>query len=180
MTEKGRGDLGGIAAMVISVLITALILIYNPATAIQRSIGDWGYLGVFLVMLVSSATIILPAPGLLAVFAAGGAYSPLLVGIAGGLGSALGELMGYLFGYGSRVLIVKERNPLHLRTKEWMERNGFLTLFVFAAIPNPLFDIAGIIAGSLGYPWPKFLLAVALGKIVKSVIFAYLGSIVLF
>jgi len=39
-----------------------------------------------------------------------------------------------------------------------------VTLFMPSAVPNPLFDVAGITAGSLGYsPW-RYWLAVALGK----------------
>jgi hypothetical protein len=39
-----------------------------------------------------------------------------------------------------------------------------LTLFLLAAVPNPLFDVAGLTAGSVGYsPW-RYWLAVMLGK----------------
>jgi hypothetical protein len=38
-----------------------------------------------------------------------------------------------------------------------------LTLFLLSAIPNPLFVVAGLTAGSLGYsPW-RYCLAVAMG-----------------
>lgn len=172
---KRRWNAKELAALAFALLVTLLIILLNPAADLQKNIGDWGYLGVFLIMLITSATVILPAPGLLAVFAAGGAYNFFLVGIAGGLGSALGELSGYLFGYGSLAFVEAEKYDIYKRTRGWMERNGFLTLFIFSVIPNPLFDVAGIAAGSMKYPWPKFLAACALGKIVKSIIFAYLG-----
>ena len=56
-----------------------------------------------------------------------------------------------------------------------MRKYGGLTCFLFAAIPNPLFDIAGLAAGTLRYPLWRFYLSAGLGKIVKSVVFAFLG-----
>jgi len=52
-------------------------------------------------------------------------------------------------------------------------RRGGLALFILAVIPNPLFDIGGIAAGSLGYPISKFFLWVGLGKTIKFLIVAY-------
>jgi uncharacterized membrane protein YdjX (TVP38/TMEM64 family) len=57
-----------------------------------------------------------------------------------------------------------------------MERRGFATLLVLAAVPNPLFDVAGMAAGMLRYPVGKFLLACWLGKTLKAIVIAYLGS----
>jgi len=139
-----------VGAILFSVLLTLAILYFNPAAALQNSLGDLGYFGVFLIMFVTSATVILPAPGLLAVFAAGSAYNPILVGIFGGLGSALGELSGYLLGFGSSEL-AGEKNQAYNKVRGWMNSNGFITIFVFSVIPNPLFDLAGIAAGSLKY-----------------------------
>jgi len=47
---------------------------------------------------------------------------------------------------------------------------------VLALIPNPFFDLAGMAAGMLKMPLPKFLIACLLGKIIKMWIFAYAGA----
>jgi len=49
-------------------------------------------------------------------------------------------------------------------------------LLVLSAIPNPLFDLAGMAAGMLRYPVSKFLLACWIGKTFKALVIAYLGS----
>ena len=49
----------------------------------------------------------------------------------------------------------------------WMERNGPLTVAVLAFIPNPLFDLAGMIAGVLKMPVVRFLFFAMIGKIPK-------------
>lgn len=169
-----NSKLKGLAAVAISILLTLSILYFNPAAMLKGSIGGLGYFGIFLIMLISNATIILPAPGLLAVFAAGSSYNIVLVGIAAGLGGALGESTGYLLGYGGEEMLGL-KGKMYGRVKKWMQSHGFITLVVLSAIPNPAFDVAGIAAGSLKYPWLRFFAACAIGISIKAVLFAYLG-----
>jgi len=49
-------------------------------------------------------------------------------------------------------------------------------VFVFSAIPNPLFDLAGAAAGTLKMPVIKFFLACWAGETVKMTFFALGGS----
>jgi len=158
-------------------VIALLIFIYlaKPVERVMQRIDTLEYAGVFLVMFFSSATIILPVPGLAGVFVAGVFLNPLLVGIVGGVGSALGELSGYCAGLGGKVIVERKRKKMYKFVKGWMRRNGFLTIFISAALPNPFFDIAGLAAGALDYPLWKFLLACGTGKVLKCVALAYLG-----
>lgn len=134
---------------------------------------QYGYAAVFLVGLISNATLILPVPGLAVSSLMGGVFNPWLVGIVGGLGQALGELSGYMVGYSGQGLV--SHRPIYERMVGWMKRHGMLTIFVLAFIPNPVFDVGGIIAGALRYPLWKFLLSCAVGKIGKNIAFAFLG-----
>lgn len=143
-------------------------------------LGDWldvqdaGYWGAFLVNLVGSAAVVVPVPGLAAVCAA---VAPdiglnfVFLAVAGAAGSTIGELTGYLAGYGSQGVVQKSRYYSSIRG--WVVRRGGLALFILAVIPNPLFDIGGIAAGSLGYPISRFFLWVGLGKTIKFLIAAY-------
>lgn len=161
--------------------VLALLLAVGITLALVLVPVDWerlknlGYLGVFLIMLLSSGSMVLPVPGLAAVFAGGLLQlNPILLGIAGGLGSALGELTGYMAGYGGRAIVEDSRR--YAQVEGWMRRYGLPTIFVLSLIPNPLFDIAGFAAGALRVPLWRFLAACAAGKIIKSIIFAYAGS----
>jgi membrane protein DedA with SNARE-associated domain len=49
-------------------------------------------------------------------------------------------------------------------------------VLVLGFIPNPLFDIAGMIAGVLRMPLYKFLLFCWVGKVLKMMMFAYGGA----
>ena len=54
-----------------------------------------------------------------------------------------------------------------------MERWGAITLFLFAVIPNPFFDVAGLAAGGLRYPVRRFLVVVWAAKIIKILAVGY-------
>lgn len=132
-----------------------------------------GYFGVFIINLVGSATIILPVPALLTTVAAGTFLNPLLVGIFSAMGSTIGELTGYYAGVGGEGLIKKDKNIE--KVQKWMDKYGLWVVFVLAAIPNPLFDIAGIISGASRIPIHKYLIAVFAGKLIKFILLAYVG-----
>jgi uncharacterized membrane protein YdjX (TVP38/TMEM64 family) len=140
-----------------------------------RQLQSLGYGGAFFIMLFGNATVILPAPGLTIVFSLGAAFNPLLIGVSAGAGAGLGELTGYLAGYSGRAVI--EGNDLYERFERWMYRYGFLAIFVLAVIPNPFFDIAGIVAGALRFTWWRFLLVAWAGKTVQGIAVAYAGAL---
>lgn len=158
-------------ALLLALSITGFIFFFR-----DRLVGyeRYGYLGVFLVNLLGSGTVILPVPALLVVYLGGGVWNPLLVGLVGGLASALGELTGYLLGYSGQGLV--ENQTLYTRMEGWMKRNGFLTILVLSLIPNPVFDVAGMAAGALRFPLRLFLLAALIGKSVKMIALAYAGA----
>src|SRR5690606_18771917 len=132
--------------------------------------GTWGYVGAFIISLIASATIILPAPGIAVVIAMGTALDPVLLGIVAGLGSAVGELSGYLAGTSGRALIPSGQRDQFERLHRLTDRYGALLLFGLSAIPFPLFDFAGIIAGMLKIRVPVFLATVAAGKSIKYIV----------
>jgi uncharacterized membrane protein YdjX (TVP38/TMEM64 family) len=133
-----------------------------------------GLLVLFGLSALSSATLILPAPGLALTVAAGLAGDPILVGITAGLGQAVGELTGYAAGASGRALLPD--TPLMARLSEAVRRRGVIVIFVMAVIPNPLFDLAGLAAGALRMSLVGYLAAAASGKVIKNVTFAVLAN----
>ena len=141
---------------------------------VQR-FSQWGYLSSFLISLIGSATVILPAPGLALILALGAHLNPLLLGVVAGFGSGLGELSGYLAGKAGRNLVSSEGRFnafLHHVTTRFTTP----ALFVLAILPLPIFDFAGILAGALRMPILRFLTVVISGKIIKHALAAYLGA----
>lgn len=154
-----------------SILISGVIIYYRNDLA---KLSSYGYAGIFLINLIGSATILIPTPAIVATFIGGSIYNPLFVGIISGIGASIGETTGYMAGYGGSVLI-KESNNFK-RVEKWMNINGFLTIFVLACIPNPVFDLTGLFAGATKYSFNKYFLAVVLGKTIRFVGIALLGN----
>jgi len=160
-----------LAALLMAVLVSGAIILFRDKLA---GLGALGYPGLFLVNFFSSATVVLPMPGLALAFAAGAALNPWLVGLAMGTGAAVGELTGYLAGYGGQGLV--ENHPTCLRIQRWMHRYGLWVLFVMAAIPNPFFDIAGMVSGVLRIPVQRFFIACWAGNLTKATVIALIGA----
>ncbi|XP_038721825.1 vacuole membrane protein KMS1-like isoform X1 [Tripterygium wilfordii] len=103
-----------------------------------------------------------------------------------GLGTALGELPPYFISRaarlsGSKVDAMEELDDpssedngviaTHLKQiKRWLlshsQHMNFFTILVLASVPNPLFDLAGIMCGQFGIPFWKFFLATSIGKAI--------------
>lgn len=156
----------------LAITIGSFWLALNPEWV--QGLGHWGYLSIFLISLLSSATVILPAPGLAIVFAMGSAFDPLLLGIVAGIGSGLGELSGYLAGASGRALI--EDHPVNNQLRRFTDHYTALALFLLALLPLPIFDFAGILAGAMRMRISIFLGSVISGKIIKHVLIAFMGA----
>ena len=55
---------------------------------------NFGYLGAFLISLISSLSIFVPIPYTIVIYALGSSLNPLLIALASGFGSAIGEISG--------------------------------------------------------------------------------------
>src|SRR4030043_202561 len=159
-----------ILALLFVIALSVLIIINRQKVA---ELEEYGFLGVFLISVISSASIVLPVPSWILVATLGAILNPVLVGIVSGVGGTIGEMTGYLLGYGGRLAVVNV--GLYARMVKWMKRWGSATIFELALIPNPLFDLAGAAAGLLRFPVWKFLLFGAAGRIPKHILFAYIG-----
>lgn len=139
------------------------------------NLANFGYLGIFLISLIGTATIIFPLPAAVFVFGAAAVLNPLILGIVAGLGAAIGELTGYFMGYaGEKIGEKKIKERVERIKKLFKKYGGFLILVVFAATPLPD-DIVGIVGGFLKYEIGKFFVAVLIGKIIFHLILAYGG-----
>ena len=161
-----------LGAILIAVLVTVVILLFSNRIQELQALG---YAGAFLIMLVGNATVVFPVPGLVFVVAMGSTLNPWLVGLCAGPGAALGEMTGYLAGYGGATPL--EQTALYRRFDRWMDRFGPLVVFILAVIPNPVFDMAGLLAGASHMPWWQFLLAALLGKTIQAILLAWAGAL---
>ncbi len=176
MTSPGwltgwRLQLARILAILLVVALTVYLFSIRDRAA---ELARYGYPGVFLLSLVTNATLLLPMPGVAITFAAGAIFNPYAVALAAGLGSTIGELTGYLAGFSGQGVL--ERADLYGRLEDLTTRYGSAVVFVLALIPNPLFDLAGASAGAMRMPLRQFLFWTWVGKTLKMLAFAVAGA----
>lgn len=155
----------------VGTLVLTIGLVLIPFDASRFGSASYGAL--FVLMLLTNATVVLPAPGLAAAIQAAKTMNPILVGLVSGLAAGLGETTGWLAGRSGGALARLDERTIGKRIRRYVEHWGVLTVFVLAAIPSPLLDVAGLAAGTLGMPWWKFVVACIAGKTARFTILAY-------
>jgi membrane protein YqaA with SNARE-associated domain len=174
--QAGEQKANRVKRILIPVLTIALVLAISVVLFVFRKeiegLKDYAYLGVFVVSILSSATIILPVPGILVFIPLLATLNPALVGIAAGSGGIIGELTGYAAGYSGRGLA--KPGKMYYRVQRWMQKWGLWTVFFFAVFLP--FDVVGLVAGVLHYPIWKFMLMGWLGKMLKFIGLAYAAA----
>lgn len=185
-------------AMIVAAAIALLALIVGTTVPFasgwldQGDLEAFGYPGIFLANFLGTATVFVPVPGLTAagqaLIVAGSRtlWDPGVV-VAGASGMTLAESTAYLAGVVGRGVAEERQMPLGGRIGGWLRRAagwvdwlmahyGFMTLLVLSAVPNPLFEFAGITAGAVRMNFWRFLLAVAIGKTTRVIILVIVGQ----
>lgn len=191
-SRRGRIALAIVVGALVLVPSIGLLILPFWVDLSDDRFSTFGYAGVFLANLASTATVFIPVPGLTAtgqtlINEQGAILNPFLVGLLGGLGMALGEVTAYAAGaVGSEMAKegqLQAPRPIRgavervIRWVDWlMDRYAFATLLVLAAIPNPTFEFAGITAGAVRMNFWRFMAAVTIGKVMRGLLLAYLGN----
>jgi len=171
LSKERRLTLARIMALFVVIALSVFVFSIRDQA---EELAVYGYPGIFVLSFLAYATVLLPAPGVAVVFTMGSIFNPLGVALAAGTGAALGELTGYLAGFSGQAVV--ERVDTYERLTRWMKKNGSLTVFFLAAIPNPFFDLAGVAAGSLKMHVVRFFIFCWMGEVVKMAIFAFAGA----
>jgi len=181
--DRQPGGEKGIKGKLIPLLILLLVIaiwvgvfyFYREYPGRVSALQTYGYLGAFLLSLLFNATVILPLGGIGVVFALGAVLPlPVVVGVAGGIGAAIGEITGYMAGYSGRGIAQKSR--FYGRMEGWVKRWGSWAIFGFSIVPFA-FDLAGISAGVLRFPFWKFFVLCWLGRTILYIVAAVAGDL---
>ncbi len=182
----------GLGLVLVLVLGVTVALVPVLLGVSEEDLKALGYPGVFIANFLGTATLFVPVPGLSAagqalIVTLADTLDPPLVAFLGGLGMATAELTAYAAGRGLRE--ISSQRPVKLRGRlgravtkaarlidQLMVHYGVPTLFVLSAVPNPLFEFAGITAGAVRMPLWRFLMAVTAGKMVRAFLLAYVGN----
>lgn len=161
--------MGDVIALVLFILVSLL------AWKLKDILKQWmplTLLGLLLTCFVMNSAVLLPSSSLLVVLEYSYILNPINVIIVGAIGASLGELTGYMIGVEGTSLVRRFKKISSL-TK--FRKHSFLWVIIFAFVPFPVFDVAGIIAGSIRMNPFKFLLASFIGKAVKMSFYVWIA-----
>ena len=162
------------AFLSVVILLTFSIIAFAMSSFVKEH-APISYLGVFLVCFIANSTVLLPAPSILVVLEYSQILNPVAVAICGAFGAALGEMIGFLAGAHGRYLV--SRKSIR-KIENRFPNHPLLFVFTFAALPLPLFDVVGMLAGAIRLNIAKFFASCFSGKLVKMLAFVWIGQIV--
>ena len=148
-------------------------------------IGEIGYLGIFLLMLVESANIPMPSEATM-LFAgfnvSDGKYSLLAVTLVGSFANLVGSWIAYAIGYYGRVDILEKHGkklhikPSHLQWADrWFEKHGDATVFFTRMLPI-IRTFISLPAGVARMPFWRFSALTFLGCVPWVFMLTFIGK----
>ncbi|MCL0056903.1 VTT domain-containing protein [Dehalococcoidia bacterium] len=169
----------GLLVLGILCILVLSFIVYQLDIDWEELVREHGFVGIFILMLVTSMTILFPLPGWAVLVAA-----PGIMGLSGGgifwlavvatTGATLGEATGYLAGYCGRVMIPEKHRKNYEKIQRLMRSYGSKGIFIVAMMPFP-FDLVGIASGALRFPLWKFLVYSWPGRMIRTVVLVHLG-----
>ncbi len=158
------------------------------ARALEGFVADWGYLAIFLLMLVEEAGVPLPLPNEAALLYAGylasqGKLDANVAALTATLGAASGSAILYtLAKRGGRRLLRRFGRFVHLReerlddAERWVKRFGPLSIPLARLTPG-LRIYTTVLTGLLRAPFRVVLAAIVGASLIWSYFWVYLGKI---
>ncbi|QKF72494.1 DedA family membrane protein, type II (SNARE domain) [Aliarcobacter faecis] len=152
---------------------------------IVQTVGDLGYIGIFIMMFIESSFII-PFPSEVVMIPAGylvykGEMSMLLVVISGILGSLAGALFNYYLAIKlGRKLLIKYGNYIFIKEEtlekieKFFKEHGHISTFFGRLVPV-IRQYISLPAGLARMNLAKFILYTTLGSGIWMIVLAYLG-----
>lgn len=175
MSDRKTAGLIFFASVLLSVIFWILFAQHKSFFEDAQGLG---LAGIFLVNLIGSASFSFATPGFLTVIAGGSIYPIFLVALFSSLGAALGDLVSFAMGFSGRKLINHklEKKAWFIVLEKVFKKHSIWVLFLFSIIPNPAFDVIGIIAGIFAYSPLRYFLIVFAGRFLRFLLLAKFGS----
>lgn len=143
----------------------------------EARVEQFGLIGAFVISLTSSATVVLPAPGILIILSMAEIIDPWRLGIVTGIGGGLGGGTAYLAGALGRNAMGESSRIKQRMTDLFNSKWGPVLLFLGNLIPFAPGDAISAIAGISRFPLIAFFIYVIIASIIKMIALSWLGRI---
>jgi membrane protein DedA with SNARE-associated domain len=152
--------------------------------SLEPTLNHYGYLAVFGLVLLEDFGVPVPGETVLilgAVYAGAGRLNIFLVGLLGFLGAVIGDNIGFTIGhFGGRRLVERWGRYVFLTPERLDKATGFFErhggkVITVARFIEGLRQANGIIAGTTGMHWARFLFFNAIGAALWVALWASIG-----
>ena len=164
--------------MAVTIVVVMIVVVAAIAGLLdwENFFLQYSYVGVFAISIIGAMSIIVPIPYTFIILTLGiEGMNPLLLTVAGGLGSGVGEFSGYILGYYGRSVISEKQQRKMDYMMRIFDHYGPIAIFLFALTPLPD-DLLFIPLGMLRYKFIKAFIPCVLGKTLMCAILAYGGQ----
>jgi uncharacterized membrane protein YdjX (TVP38/TMEM64 family) len=144
---------------------------------IYHLLSTYGYIGLFLLMILQTILVIIPSEAVITLSGALGLENSkvILVGIAGLLAGAI--IAFFISRYFGRKIVLKILGEEWIdEIDEWIEDNGTKAIFIARLVPLIPFDLISYASGLTKIDFKKYLLATIIGMLPRIIFLVYLGS----
>jgi len=144
---------------------------------IYHLLSTYGYIGLFLLMVLQTILVVIPSEAVIALSGALGLETSkvILVGIAGLLaGAIIAFLISRYFG---RKIVLKLLGEEWIdEVDEWIDDNGTKAILIARLVPLIPFDLISYVSGLTKIGFKKYLIATIIGMLPRIIFLVYLGS----
>lgn len=150
-----------IAGVVAVALVSGLVLlrIYTGAGSAE----SFGLPGIFVVSMLSHATMVARDIFMPLFLALTPYYNPVILGASAGLGGAIGDLVPYVLGLGVAETVQGKGGKAEGLVDKWIRKYGLWAVLVVAVTPLPDLPVL-MLVGTRKLPFYKLVAIEAVGK----------------
>ena len=142
-------------------------------------LGQYGAWGLFAINFLDSSFLTFPLINdvLLIHLSSHNHRAAPFYGLAAAAGSVLGAFLIYAIVRGGRRVFTRKRSDYEVTgARRWLERNDFLAILIASLLPPPApFKVFPVAAGALRMNAGRFVMALALGRVLRFVAESVIG-----
>lgn len=181
---RALGALANSRSIVILMWAVVLLVLASVSGVIHGCplIQRYTLVSVAVISFVSGASIVMAGPAQVYVVMQASEYSAIVLGVWAGAWNALGEMIAYYVGLsvgrasGAVVFRYGWLSSLNIFARRLVAKRAMAVSFVFAAIPNPIFEPLMLWSGYHRVAVCPLFCGVIMGKIIRFSLLAYLGG----
>ncbi|MCX8179086.1 MAG: VTT domain-containing protein [Candidatus Aenigmarchaeota archaeon] len=144
---------------------------------IYHLLSTYGYIGLFLLMILQTILVVIPSEAVIALSGALGLDTTKVIAV-GVLGLLAGATIAFFISrYFGRKIVIKLLGDEWIGdVDEWIDKNGSKAILVARLVPLIPFDLISYVAGVTKIDFRKYIIATIIGMIPRAIFLVYAGT----